>query len=126
MQWSVLLPVVLTLIATQNSNGKIVGFLSNLCYTKWALEAFVIANAKRSDITTLIWCNGILHIILSYTVLCFHTIRYAGVWLITRCGALKENNYDLNHWWKCLVGLFAAGLISRIVALILLVTFQKK
>lgn len=45
MQWSALLPVVLTLIATQQKNT----FFANLCYTKWALEAFVIANAQRYD-----------------------------------------------------------------------------
>lgn len=50
MQWSVLLPVVLTLIATNINQNKFVDALSNLCYTKWALEAFVIANAKRFDI----------------------------------------------------------------------------
>ncbi|KAJ8455700.1 hypothetical protein OPV22_018107 [Ensete ventricosum] len=43
--WSVLLPVVLTLLATQQKTSK---FLANLCYTKWALEAFVIANAERA------------------------------------------------------------------------------
>lgn len=47
LQWSVLLPVVLTLIATNNDNNKVVESISDLCYTKWALEAFVIANAKR-------------------------------------------------------------------------------
>ena len=48
MQWSVLLPVVLTLVATyDNEDSKYVRFLSDLCYTKWALEAFVISNAKR-------------------------------------------------------------------------------
>ena len=47
VQWSVLLPVVLTLIATQSENGVVVDYISDLCYTKWALEAFVISNAKR-------------------------------------------------------------------------------
>lgn len=47
MQWSVLLPVVLTLVATNTNHNKVVEILSNLCYTRWALEAFVIANAKR-------------------------------------------------------------------------------
>lgn len=49
MQWSVLLPVVLTLLATyDNEEGsKYIEFISDLCYTKWALEAFVISNAKR-------------------------------------------------------------------------------
>lgn len=51
MQWSVLLPVVLTLVATYDNeeDSKYVEFLSDLCYTKWALEAFVISNAKRFD-----------------------------------------------------------------------------
>ncbi|MCI03094.1 ABC transporter G family member 28-like, partial [Trifolium medium] len=46
--WSVLLPVVLTLLATYENeeDSTYVAFLSDLCYTKWALEAFVISNAK--------------------------------------------------------------------------------
>ena len=47
MQWSVLLPVVLTLIATHDDNSKVVDLIANMCYTKWALEAFVVSNAKR-------------------------------------------------------------------------------
>jgi hypothetical protein len=43
LQWSALLPVVLTLIATQQKDT----ILADLCYTKWALEAFVIANAQK-------------------------------------------------------------------------------
>jgi hypothetical protein len=43
LQWSALLPVVLTLIATQQKNT----IIADLCYTKWALEAFVIANAHK-------------------------------------------------------------------------------
>ncbi|POO01182.1 Phosphonate C-P lyase system [Trema orientale] len=96
--WSVLLPVVLTLIATNTNHNKFVDGLSNLCYTKWALEAFVIANAKR----------------------------YSGVWLITRCGSLMANGYDLNHWYRCLILLNVTGLISRGVAFFCMVTFQKK
>lgn len=46
IQWSVLLPVVLTLIATQGGDSKTVDFIGDLCYTKWALEAFVVSNAK--------------------------------------------------------------------------------
>ncbi|KAF4352942.1 hypothetical protein G4B88_029110 [Cannabis sativa] len=96
--WSVLLPVVLTLIATNTNHNKFVDGLSNLCYTKWALEAFVIANAKR----------------------------YSGVWLVTRCGSLMASGYDLNHWYRCLVLLNLTGLISRFVAFFCMVTFQKK
>lgn len=49
MQWSVLLPVVLTLIATTESadSNFFMSVISDFCYAKWALEAFVISNAKR-------------------------------------------------------------------------------
>ncbi|GFZ12813.1 ABC transporter family protein [Actinidia rufa] len=49
--WSVLLPVVLTLIANQNYQGGILKIIENMCYTKWALEAFVIANAERGRLS---------------------------------------------------------------------------
>lgn len=49
MQWAVLLPVVLTLIATSDSvaDNSFFSNIANVCYAKWALEAFVISNAKR-------------------------------------------------------------------------------
>lgn len=47
MQWSVLLPVVLTLVATHEHDKSLVDRISDLCYAKWALEAFVVSNAKR-------------------------------------------------------------------------------
>ncbi|KAM3303079.1 hypothetical protein P3S67_014109 [Capsicum chacoense] len=47
--WAVLLPVVLTLVASKNSAfTAIVGDYIN---SKWALEAFIIANAKRTTTT---------------------------------------------------------------------------
>nr|XP_034591988.1 ABC transporter G family member 28-like [Setaria viridis]TKW21656.1 hypothetical protein SEVIR_4G134100v2 [Setaria viridis] len=91
--WSALLPVVLTLIATQQKNT----FLANLCYTKWALEAFVIANAQK----------------------------YSGVWLITRCGSLLNSGYDINDKILCIVVLVANGMIFRCVAFFCMVIFQK-
>ncbi|WOL09862.1 ABC transporter G family member 28 [Canna indica] len=93
--WSALLPVVLTLIATQKKNSKA---LTNLCYPKWALEAFVIINAER----------------------------YSGVWLITRCGVLLKFNYDINNWWLCLTVLFLYGFVFRCIAFICLVLLNKK
>ncbi|KAB1226487.1 ABC transporter G family member 28 [Morella rubra] len=96
--WSVLLPVVLTLLATYSSTNKYVNFIANLCYTKWALEAFVIANASR----------------------------YSGVWLVTRCGSLMSSGYDLNHWYRCLASLIVSGILSRGLAFFCMVTFQKK
>ncbi|KAM4090011.1 hypothetical protein ACJW30_09G027700 [Castanea mollissima] len=96
--WSVLLPVVLTLIAAQDTDSDFVKHLGNLCYTKWALEALVIANAER----------------------------YSGVWLITRCSSLMQSGYDLHDWNRCLIYLIITGIISRVAAFFCMVTFQKK
>ncbi|XP_057979127.1 ABC transporter G family member 28-like isoform X3 [Malania oleifera] len=72
--WSVLLPVIFTLIATQPKDSKFMENLANLCYPKWALEAFVISNAER----------------------------YYGVWLITRCGSMLKSGYNLHDWSLCM------------------------
>ncbi|KAG8380526.1 hypothetical protein BUALT_Bualt06G0024800 [Buddleja alternifolia] len=95
---SVLLPVVLTLIATQINGSRFVRDLGNFCYPKWALEAFVIANSER----------------------------YYGVWLLTRCGALLRYGYNVHHWGLRLSLLIIAGVVCRIIAFIGMITFQKK
>uniref|UniRef100_A0A2N9EJZ0 ABC transporter domain-containing protein n=1 Tax=Fagus sylvatica TaxID=28930 RepID=A0A2N9EJZ0_FAGSY len=61
--WSVLLPVVLTLIATQDQDSGFVKYLGNLCYTKWALEAFVIANAE-----SFISMHGSYNLLLQFAI----------------------------------------------------------
>uniref|UniRef100_A0ACD5ZBB0 Uncharacterized protein n=1 Tax=Avena sativa TaxID=4498 RepID=A0ACD5ZBB0_AVESA len=91
--WSALLPVVLTLVATQQKNT----IIADLCYTKWALEAFVIANAHN----------------------------YSGVWLITRCGSLQKSGYDISNRSICLWVLMANGVIFRCIAFFCMVVFQK-
>ncbi|GAA0138342.1 ATP-binding cassette [Lithospermum erythrorhizon] len=96
--WCVLLPVVLTLIANQGPNDKIGKFLSNYCYPKWALEAFVIANAQR----------------------------FSGVWLISRCGTMMEYGYNVNNFFRCLGFLLITGIASRLVAFICLITVAKR
>lgn len=96
--FAVLLPVVLTLIATQTGDSNFLKDISKLCYPKWALEAFVIANAER----------------------------YNGVWLITRCGALMKAGYDVHHWSLCIFVLILNGLVSRILAFFGMLIFQKK
>ncbi|KAL0358650.1 UNVERIFIED_CONTAM: ABC transporter G family member 24 [Sesamum angustifolium] len=95
---SVLLPVVLTLLSTQPKDSKFMKILTNLCYPSWALEAFIVSNAKR----------------------------YYGVWLIQRCGALLRNNYNLHHWGLCISLLMAAGAASRALAFFGMLTLQKK
>ncbi|QCE07924.1 ATP-binding cassette [Vigna unguiculata] len=96
--WSVLLPVVLTLVATQPNDSKILKDLANLCYSKWALQAFVVANAER----------------------------YQGVWLITRCGSLLKSGYNLHDWSLCISILIFMGVIGRAIAFFCMVTFRKK
>ncbi|PIA37284.1 hypothetical protein AQUCO_03000108v1 [Aquilegia coerulea] len=95
--WSVLLPVVFTLIATQR-DGKIVKALANVCYSKWALEAFVISNAER----------------------------YSGVWLITRCGFLLQYGYNVHNFGLCLSILVLFGVVSRVIAFLCMMTFKKR
>ncbi|MCL7031156.1 hypothetical protein MKW94_018049 [Papaver nudicaule] len=94
--WSVLLPVVLTLVSTQQTTG-FVKFLANLCYPKWALQAFVISNAES----------------------------YSGVWLITRCGSLMKRGYDLRNWNRSIIVLFLYGAGSRILAYFLMYYFHR-
>nr|XP_011459358.1 PREDICTED: ABC transporter G family member 28-like isoform X2 [Fragaria vesca subsp. vesca] len=95
--WSVLLPVVLTLIATNTIESEIVDVMTKFCFTKWAMESFVIANAQR----------------------------YSGVWLITRCGTLEKSHYDLKNWYRNLALLVVTGLLTRAIAYVILV-FKKK
>ncbi|KAF7105322.1 hypothetical protein CFC21_106149 [Triticum aestivum] len=91
--WSALLPVVLTLFSNEQKDSV----FANLCYTKWALEAFVIANAQR----------------------------YSGVWLITRCGSLMKTGYDIDHKITCILVLAANGIVFRCIAFFCMVIFQK-
>uniref|UniRef100_M8BDQ6 ABC transporter family G domain-containing protein n=1 Tax=Aegilops tauschii TaxID=37682 RepID=M8BDQ6_AEGTA len=91
--WSALLPVVLTLFSNEQKDSV----FANLCYTKWALEAFVIANAQR----------------------------YSGVWLITRCGSLVKMGYDIDHKITCILVLAANGIVFRCIAFFCMVIFQK-
>ncbi|KAK6943844.1 ABC transporter family G domain [Dillenia turbinata] len=96
--WSVLVPVVMTLIASQEQDGGFINQIAKFCYTKWALEAFVIANAEK----------------------------YSGVWLITRCGSLMQRGYNIRHGLHCLIILIGTGVLCRIIAFLFMVTFQKK
>jgi hypothetical protein len=50
---------------------------------------------------------------------------YSGVWLITRCGSLMKNGYDINDKILCIVVLAANGVIFRCVAFFCMVIFQK-
>ncbi|KAK7393054.1 hypothetical protein VNO78_21505 [Psophocarpus tetragonolobus] len=96
--WSVLLPVVLTLVATQTKDSKILKDISYLCYSRWALEAFIIANAER----------------------------YHGVWLLTRCGSLLKSGYNLHDWGLCISILILMGVIARVVAFFCILMYLKK
>ncbi|XP_050246057.1 putative white-brown complex homolog protein 30 [Quercus robur] len=95
---SILLPVVLTLVGTQPKNSEFMKILAKFCYPNRVLEAFIIANAER----------------------------YNGVWLITRCGFLLKNGYDLRDWNLCIFILILIGIISRVIAFLCMVTFQRK
>ncbi|KAG5051992.1 hypothetical protein JHK87_004190 [Glycine soja] len=131
--WSVLLPVVFTLIATQTKDSKFLKDIAYLCYSRWALEAFIIANAERevSKVATSPWR-------LRSLMLAFQkcqgpalekskvVVRYHGVWLLTRCGSLLKSGYNLNDWGLCISILILMGVIARAVAFISMLTFLKK
>lgn len=92
--WSALVPVVLTLIATQENASK---FVTDLCYTKWALEAFVVVNAEK----------------------------YSGVWLITRCESLSSSEYDIHDWDLSLAVLVIYGIVFRGIAFICMILMKR-
>lgn len=96
--FSVLFPVCFTLIATKAVENDGLKIIAQLTYPKWALEALVIANAKR----------------------------YYGVWLINRCGVLKTMGYDLHAWKTCILVLIMFGVASRVIAFIGLLIIRKK
>lgn len=96
--FSVLFPVCFTLIATKAAENDGLKIIAQLTYPKWALEALVIANAKR----------------------------YYGVWLINRCGVLKKMGYDLHAWKTCILVLIMFGVASRVIAFIGLLIIRKK
>ncbi|KAH6760395.1 P-loop containing nucleoside triphosphate hydrolases superfamily protein [Perilla frutescens var. hirtella] len=95
---SVLLPVVLTLLSTQPKDSQFIKILTRLCYPSWALEAFIVSNAKS----------------------------YSGVWLIQRCGALLRTGYNLHDWKLCISLLMALGAACRVLAFIGMLALQKK
>ncbi|KAJ6428941.1 hypothetical protein OIU84_020557 [Salix udensis] len=66
--WSVLLPVVLTLIAAQQNKSELFEVCSHLVLPKWVLEAFAIVNAEK----------------------------YYGVWLITSV-SLLQSGHNLHY-----------------------------
>lgn len=123
VQWSVLLPVVLTLIANQEGDS-FAAKIGDYCYTKWALEAFLLANAERFEI----YKNATLSLnkMQDYYSLFSTCCRYSGVWLIQRCGAIQQRGYNLDDYYPCLAYLIATGIASRGLAFFCLVTFQKK
>ncbi|CAN6931655.1 unnamed protein product [Brassica oleracea] len=96
--FSVLLPVVLTLVATQPKDSEAMKIIADLCYPKWALQAFVIGNAQK----------------------------YYGVWMITRCGSLMKSGYDINEWNLCIMILILIGVVTRMIAFVGMIILQKR
>lgn len=67
VQCSVLLPVVLTLVSTQPKDSQFLKILTRLCYPSWALEAFIVSNAKRyvEIVSFIIKIDHINHTVLT-------------------------------------------------------------
>ncbi|KAJ1295422.1 hypothetical protein BS78_01G222700 [Paspalum vaginatum] len=90
---SAIIPVVLVLVGTKPDLPRA---LKNLCYPKWALEAFIIAGAKE----------------------------YSGVWLITRCGALLQGGYDIRDFNFCITIIMLYGVLFRLIAFLSLLKLK--
>lgn len=77
-QWSVLLPVVLTLIANQDGD-PLMAEIGNFCFPKWALEAFLLATARRSGASYLslyrIICQGMVYFFNALKLSCHGIIN---------------------------------------------------
>ncbi|XP_073385802.1 ABC transporter G family member 28 isoform X2 [Physcomitrium patens] len=86
---AVFVPVIASLIVSSKKT-RFLPTLSYFSYARYALEAYVLANAER----------------------------YEGVWVITRCGLLASQGYRLENWSKCLLILFGYGVVARIVAIL--------
>ncbi|BBN06086.1 protein MpABCG24 [Marchantia polymorpha subsp. ruderalis] len=95
--FSVFIPVVATLIVTGSRTGTM-SYIADISFAEWALEAYVIANAER----------------------------YTGVWLITRCGVMRDKGYDISNKYLCIGVLIAYGMAARIIALLCLLMCNRK
>lgn len=91
--FSAIVPVVLVLVGTKPDLPRV---LKELCYPKWALEAFIIAGAKE----------------------------YSGVWLITRCGALLQGGYDISNFNLCITIIMLHGVLFRLIAFLSLLKLK--
>ncbi|KAL9317816.1 hypothetical protein ACSQ67_014333 [Phaseolus vulgaris] len=116
--WSVILPVVFTLVATQPKDGKILKNIANLCYSKWALQALLVANAESACLKLQYMQDSLPTQVM--------IIKVSGVWLITRCGSLLKSGYNLHDWSLCISILILMGVIGRAIAFFCMVTFRKK
>jgi hypothetical protein len=52
--------------------------------------------------------------------------RYPGVWLITRCGLLFQNQFDIHNYKLCILILFMYGLFFRMVAFAAMILLKKR
>ncbi|KAJ7289930.1 hypothetical protein O6H91_03G005400 [Diphasiastrum complanatum] len=95
---SVFFPIVLTLIATKKGTAGFLKILVDASYARWALEAYVVANAERYD----------------------------GVWLITRCGLLLQSGYRLDRFNFCVGVLVVYGGAARLVAMLCLILCHRQ
>lgn len=57
---------------------------------------------------------------------CLPHYRYSGVWLVSRCGSLMQNDYDIDEWWLSVAILILYGITFRFVAYICMVTLLRK
>lgn len=75
-------------LLTRGRTSALIALIRKILYHRWALEAFVISEAKQ----------------------------LFGVWSLERCGMLQAMNYDIRHFWFSIVALIVLGVVTRILS----------
>ena len=75
-------------LLAKTSKTGIVAFIKSFLYHRWALEAYIISEAKQ----------------------------LFGVWSLERCGTLLSLGYDIRHFTSTIIALIVLGVVTRVLS----------
>ena len=76
------------LLAKTGRSSFLVTFIRKVLYHRWALEAYIISEAKQ----------------------------LFGVWSLERCGTLQSLAYDIRHFTQTIIALIVLGVVTRVLS----------
>jgi len=76
------------LLAKTGRSSILVEFIKTFLYHRWALEAYIISEAKQ----------------------------LFGVWSLERCGTLQGLDFDIRHFTNTIVALIVLGVVTRVLS----------